>query len=895
MSEFTLKIDGIEVRAQKGMTILEVAQEVGIYIPTLCHHPYLEPIGQCRMCAVQIEGIRGLPSACITPAETGMVVITESKQLREFRRWALQPILEKHPQNCLTCNANNRCELQTLVAYLGLDDMRVAFTPKGEPVKTEDPFFVRDYNLCILCGRCIRICHEVRANKVIYFYYNKESELAIGTPLDKKLLDTNCRFCGACVDICPTGALADKSDKGKGQASRMVITVCPYCGVGCQLLLDIQGNYINKVRPDPLGPANHGQACVKGRFGIAEFVHHPDRLTRPLIKRDNKFIEVGWEEALDIIAEKLKRYKPEEVAVLSSAKCTNEENYIVQKFARAVLKTNNVDHCARLCHAPTVAGLVKSFGSGAMTNSIAEIGNAKCIFAIGTNTTETHPVIGIEVKKAVRNGSKLIVANPKEIDLVKFSEIWLQQKPGSDVALLMGMCRVIVEEGLSDDDFATVRCENMEGFKDSLSVFTPEIVEELTGVSWDKIAEAARIYAKNSPASLLFAMGITQHSHGTDNVLAAANLAMLTGNVGKENAGVNPLRGQNNVQGACDLGALPNVYPGYQRVNDDSVRMKFEKAWGCELDPKPGLTVTEIMDAAEKKQIKALYILGENPMLSDPDINHVREALQKLELLVVNDVFLSETAQLAHVVLPAASFAEKDGTFTNTERRVQRVRKAIESIGQSKPDWWIICEVAKRMDGKGFEFSHPSEIMDEIANLSPIYGGIGYSRLENDGLQWPCPNKDHKGTKFLHGEKFSRGLGCFTPLEYKPPAELPDEEYPLVLTTARSLFHFHTGTLTRRVEGLNIIRPTERVEINPVDAEKLNITHDEAVDIVSRRGRVTGKVFITENVAPGVVSMSFHFAETPTNTLTNPILDPQSKIPELKVCAIRIEKKEGSK
>ncbi len=895
MDDITLNIDGILVRTPKGMTILKAAQQAGVYIPTLCNHPYLEPVGQCRMCAVQIEGVRGLPSACITPAENGMLVVTESKQLREFRRLAIQPLLEKHPQNCLTCDANNRCELQTLVAYLGLDDLKAAFTPKGEPIKTEDPFFDRDYNLCILCGRCIRVCHEIRANKVIYFYYNKEGELAVGTPLDKKLIDANCRFCGACVDVCPTGALIDRSDKGKGQASRTQTTICPYCGVGCQLLLDIQGNDIIKVNPDPLGPANFGQACVKGRFGIVEFVHHPDRLTKPLIKRDGEFEEVEWNEALDFVAEKLKSYEPEELAVLSSAKCTNEENYVVQKFTRAVLKTNNVDHCARLCHAPTVTGLVKSFGSGAMTNSIAEIGNANCIFAIGTNTTETHPIIGLEVKRAVRNGSKLIVANPKEIDLVKFADVWLQQKPGSDVALLMGMCRVIVEEGLSDDDFTKVRCENMGGFKDSLAAFTKEMVEEATGISWDKIAEAARIYAKNSPASLLFAMGITQHSHGTDNVLATANLAMLTGNVGKESSGVNPLRGQNNVQGACDLGALPNVYPGYQRVNDDSIRKKFEDAWGTSLDPKPGLTVTEIMDAAEKGRIKALYIVGENPMLSDPDINHVREALKKLELLVVNDLFLSETAWLAHVVFPAASFAEKDGTFTNTERRVQRVRKAIEPIGDCKPDWWIICEVAKRMRGKGFEFSHPSEIMDEIASLSPIYGGMIYSRLGNEGLQWPCPAKDHPGTKFLHGEKFTRGLGCFTPLEYKPPAELPDGEYPLVLTTARSLFHFHTGTMTRKVEGLNLIRPTERVEINPVDAEKLNIAHDETIDIVSRRGRVTGKAFITEIVAPGVVSMSFHFAETPTNTLTNPVLDPVSKIPELKVCAIRIEKKEGSK
>jgi predicted molibdopterin-dependent oxidoreductase YjgC len=415
-------------------------------------------------------------------------------------------------------------------------------------------------------------------------------------------------------------------------------------------------------------------------------------------------------------------------------------------------------------------------------------------------------------------------------------------------------------------------------------------VERETGIPWERIKEVAILYAENSPASTLFAMGITQHTHGTDNVLAVANLAMLTGNVGKESAGVNPLRGQNNVQGACDLGALPNVYPGYQKVNDESVQKKFQDAWGVKLDSNVGLTVTEIIDAAHRRQIKALYIVGENPMLSDPDINHVREALERLELLVVNDIFLSETAQMAHVVFPAASFAEKDGTYTNTERRVQRIRKAIEPVGDSKPDWWIISEVAKRMNAKGFEYTNASEILDEIASISPIYGGISFSRINDVGLQWPCPSEDHPGTIFLHEGKFSRGLGCFQPLEYRPSVELPDSEYPLVLTTTRMLYHFHTGTMTRKVEGLNIVRPSERIEINPKDADNLKIDHGEEIRVLSRRGDVTGKAFVTENVPPGVISMSFHFTETPTNALTNPALDPLSKIPELKVCAVRVEK-----
>ncbi len=892
MKDVNLTIDGLEVIAEEGMTVLEAANKAGIYIPTLCHHPYLEPMGSCRLCAVQIKGMRGLPSACITPVEEGMIVLTDSPQIMEFRRGAVLHILEKHPSNCLTCEANNRCELQRIVSYVGLGDMEAPFKHQGLPVHDEDPFFKRDYNLCVLCGRCVRICHEVRQNRVIFFT-STEDGMAVDTTLDRSLLDSDCRFCGACVDVCPTGALMDKFDKGSGWPSRTVTTICPYCGVGCQLLLDVQGNQIVKVRPDPEGPANHGQACVKGRYGIRSFVHHEDRLSKPLIKRDGKFEESTWEESLDLVAHRLSSYKPEEIAVLSSAKCTNEENYLVQKFARAVLGTNNVDHCARLCHAPTVAGLVQSFGSGAMTNSIDEIRKAACIFAIGTNTTETHPVIGIEVKRAVKNGSKLIVANPKKIDLCKFAHVWLQHKPGSDVALLMGMARIILEEELFDGDFIEKRCENFEEFKSSLEPFTPEFVEETTGVPFDEIAKAARIYAENSPASLLFAMGITQHTHGTDNVLATANLAMLTGNVGKESSGVNPLRGQNNVQGACDMGALPNVYPGYQKVSDDSIREKFEKAWGKKLDSKPGLTVTEIMDVAYERRIKALYIVGENPMLSDPDINHVKESLKKLEFLVVNDMFLSETAELAHIVLPAASFAEKSGTFTNTERRVQMVRKAIESFGDSRPDWWIVSEIAKRLGAKGFEYADPSDIMDEIASVTPIYGGIAHSRLGSEGLQWPCLNPEHPGTKFLHSEKFSRGLGWLAPLEYKAPSEKPEDEYPLVLTTARSLFHFHTGTMTRRIEGLNIVRPNERVEINPLDAGKLGIEHGESVKIVSRRGSVIGNAFVTDRTQPGVISLSFHFAETPANALTNPALDPVSKIPELKVCAVRVEKQGG--
>jgi len=527
-----------------------------------------------------------------------------------------------------------------------------------------------------------------------------------------------------------------------------------------------------------------------------------------------------------------------------------------------------------------------------MTNSIQEIGNAACILAIGTNTTVAHPIIGLQIKQAVRKGAKLIVANPKQIELSRFSDISLQQRPGTDVALLMGMMRVIIEEGLLDETFIEERCENFETFKRSLDSFTPSFVERITGVDWKKIAEAARLYATRKPASILYAMGVTQHTHGTDNVLAISNLALLTGNIGRPSAGVNPLRGQNNVQGACDMGALPNFYPGYQRVDDAEARRRFELAWGCSLSDSPGLTHTEIFDSIDEGKIKALYLVGENPILSEANASHVEKALGKGEFLVVQDIFLTESARFADVVLPATSFAEKDGTFTNTERRVQRVREAIQPIGDAKPDWWITSQIARRLGGKGFDFSNPSKIMEEIASLTPSYKGISYERLENGGLQWPCPFPEHPGTPILHTERFATksGRGKFMPLEYKPAAELPDDGYPFLLTTDRSLYQYHTGSMTRKVEGLNRLRGHELVEVNPEDALRLRIADGDTVRVVSRRGEVTSAVKVTESSPPGVVSMTFHFAESPTNLLTNSALDPIAKIPETKVCAVKIER-----
>ena len=891
--ETILTIDGLQVAAAPGDTVLDAALAAGIYIPHLCHHPDLQPVGVCRLCMVEIEG-RGLTLSCKAPAEPGMVVKTESPEVDLVRRIATELLIVNHHADCLACSKNDQCQLQRIANYVGLDEPRLEQLRRPErelPIDTSNPFFDLDPNKCVLCGICVRTCEELQGVGAIDFAF-RGFDTTVSTFGGKPMADSRCESCGECVVRCPVGALRPKRFQ---QPAREVLTTCPYCGVGCGIHLGVRGNRIVSARGEAENPASHGSLCVKGRFGH-EFVHHPERLTSPLVKRNGQFEEVGWDEALDLVAKQLSQYKGEQFAALSSAKITNEENYLVQKFTRAVMGTNTVDHCARLCHAPSVAGLAQSFGSGAMTNSIGEISEAACIFAIGTNTTAAHPVIGLRIKEAVRKGATLIVANPKRIDLCRHAEIFLQHRPGTDVALMMGMMRVIVEQDLVDAEFIDTRCENFEAFKKSLDAFDLDFAERTTGVPRQKIVDAARCYATHRPASILYAMGITQHTHGTDNVLATSNLALLTGNVGRPSSGVNPLRGQNNVQGACDMGALPNVYPGYQKVNNPEVKAKFEAAWDCDLGEKPGLTHTEIFDAAYDGRIEAMYLVGENPVLSEANSKHVEEALARLKFLVVQDIFLSETAEFADVILPAATYAEKEGTFTNTERRVQRVRQAIRPVGDAKPDWWITCEIARRMGARGFDFSHPTEIMQEIASLTPSYTGISYERLENGGLQWPCPSPDHPGTPILHAAKFATpsGKGRLLPLQYKPPAELPDDDYPLTLTTDRSLFHFHTATMTRKVEGLERLNPCELLRINPEDATRFGIADGETVRLASRRGDVTLQAKLTEVCPPGVVSTTFHFAENPINVLTNPAIDPVAKIPETKVTAVRVEKLDGS-
>ena len=675
---------------------------------------------------------------------------------------------------------------------------------------------------------------------------------------------------------------------------KRTLTVCPYCGTGCMFyLVSDQGRLVG-VEPSTTHPVSRGGLCVKG-WNAHAFVHHPDRLTTPLIRRNGELQPATWDEALVTVVTGLRdvrnRHGADALMFASSAKATNEENYLLMKLTRTVFGTNNIDHCARLCHSSTVVGLAETFGSGAMTNTIDCIDQTELIFVIGSNTTEQHPLIGTRIFNAARRGAKLVVADNRRIRLARHADLHLRHRNGSDVALLNAMMQVIIAEGLADRTFIEARTENYAALVESVSDWTPKRAAAFTGLTTVEIVTAARLFAGAKSAMLVYAMGITQHSHGVDNVRCCANLALLTGNVGRPGAGVNPLRGQNNVQGGCDMGTLPEYYSGYQKVSNPEVREKFTHAWGvAELPANPGLPLTHAMDAAATGRLHGMFIMGENPILSDPDQAHARRALESLDFLVVQDIFLTETARLAHVVLPAACYAEKDGTFTNTERRVQRVRKAIEPPGEARADWQILCSLAEGAGYGNMRYAGPEEIMAEIARLTPSYGGITYDRLDYQGLHWPCPDHGHPGTPVLHVNSFTRGLGHFSPVIYRPPAELPDAEYPFVLTTGRTSFHWHTGTMTRRTHLLDREERTPFVEVNPNDAIRLGLREREIVQVTSRRGSIQLTARISDIVVPGVLFIPFHFAEGAANALTNNVLDPESAIPEFKVCAVSIRR-----
>jgi formate dehydrogenase alpha subunit len=669
-------------------------------------------------------------------------------------------------------------------------------------------------------------------------------------------------------------------------------TTCPYCGCGCGILLEVLDDSLVGSLPVKSHPVSRGSLCLKG-WSSHEFVESGQRLTQPLLRENGQLLPASWDEALSAAAQGLRgvldRHGPEAVQVLASAKVTNEENFLLNKFARAVIGTNNLDHCARLCHASTVVGLAAAFGSGAMTNSIVDLENARTILVIGSNTTEAHPIAARWIFRAMAQGAKLLVADPRRIQLSELAEVAVQQRLGSDVALINGLMHIMVKEGWHDQAFVAERTEGFVELAAKLEEYPPDKVAAITGVAPDQLRHLAKLFATNRPSAIVYSMGITQHTTGVDNVKSLANLAMLTGNLGVPGGGVNALRGQNNVQGACDMGALPNIFPGYQPVGDAAANAKFVQAWGRDLPKQPGLTLTDMFGAIEAGKIKALYIVGENPMVTDPDLHHVAAALQKLEVFIAQDIFLSQTAKLAQVVLPGVSFAEKDGTFTNTERRVLRVRQAIRPVGESRQDWQITQDLAARL-GYPMYYSSPEEIFEEMRRLTPSYAGMTYDRLAAQGLQWPCPTLDHPGTPYLHKDRFTRGKGLLQAIDYKPPAEVEDGEYPMLLSTGRSFAHFHSGTMTRVSPSLHHEVKTGYVEINPEDALALGVENEEPVRVSSRRGEIRIPAKISHRVDRGMVFIPFHFAECAANVLTNPALDPVAKIPEFKVCAVKVEK-----
>jgi formate dehydrogenase major subunit len=898
-------IDDERVLVSAGTTIWEAARQMGIDIPVLCHHANLNPVAVCRVCAVEVEGARVLTAACIRQVEPGMKIRTTSERVERSRRMLVELLMTDHPTPCTRQRQLGTCELEGLASRYGLGEPRFARRASAKGQDVSSPVISVDHTACILCDRCIRACDDIQVNEVIG--RNGKGFLArIGFDMDQPMGKSTCVSCGECMAYCPTGALTDKalSVVSDFTTTTPVDSVCPYCGVGCSITYHVKDQTIARVTGRE-GPANHGRLCVKGRYGF-DYANHPERLTVPLIrtpeypKRPESyptprqcFREASWDEALDLAAwrfmETKRQHGPGALAGFGSAKCSNEDNYLFQRMIRAVFGTNNVDHCTRLCHASSVAALMETIGSGAVTNLFGDVLLADVAIVIGSNTPENHPVAATFMKQAAKRGTTLIVIDPRRTELHRQATHSIQFKPGTDVALLNAMMQVIIAEGLANRQFIAERTEGFEALAATVAPYIPEMAEKITGVPADQIRAVARAYGQAKSAIIFWGMGISQHTTGTDNARCLISLALLTGNVGRPGTGLHPLRGQNNVQGASDVGLIPFVYTDYQSVADPTLRAKFERAWGVALDPKPGLTVVEIMHEVHAGHIKGMMMMGENPFLSDPNTNVVKECLAAMEFLVVQDIFLTETAEYADVILPGTAFPEKDGTYTNTDRYVQLARKAIDPPGQARTDWQVIAELSRRM-GYPMSYRSVAEIWDEIAALSPSFAGITHARLEQKPLSWPVPTAGHPGSNVLFESTFPKGPGKFSPAEFAPARELPDDEFPFILNTGRYREHWHTGTMTRRAKALDALSPEAFADMHPDDLQMLGIGDGEFVRLRSRRGEIVLKARASTRMTRGSVFVPFHFKEAAANLLTIDALDPFGKIPEFKFCAVRVER-----
>lgn len=899
----SLSIDGVEISVPAGTSVLRAAALQGARLPRLCATDSLEPFGSCRMCLVEIDGQRGYPAACTTPVSAGMAVRTQSETLARLRRGVMELYVSDHPLDCLGCAANGDCELQTVAGQVGLREVRYGLAGANHLADAKDesnPYFDYDPAKCIVCNRCVRACEETQgtfALSIVGRGFDSRVRAAGGADF----LGSECVSCGACVQACPTATLVEKSVVAQGQPERSVATTCAYCGVGCGFRAELKGERVVRMTPDRDGRANHGHSCVKGRFAWG-YATHPDRIVKPMLRAGihEPWREVSWEQALEHVAGEFRRlqtrYGRDAVGGISSSRCTNEETYLVQKLVRAAFGNNNIDTCARVCHSPTGYGLKQTLGESAGTQDFDSVLSADVILVIGANPSDAHPVFGSLLRRRLREGARLIVIDPRRIDLADSPHaapaLHLALRPGSNVAVLNALAHVLVSENLLDQDFIAQRCET-EAFRlwrdfAAEADNAPERVAEASGVPAALIREAARLYASGGNAAIYYGLGVTEHSQGSTAVMAIANLAMATGNLGRAGVGVNPLRGQNNVQGSCDMGSFPHELPGYRHVSDDAVRARFEADWGVDLQPEPGLRIPNMLDAALDGGFKGLYCQGEDIAQSDPNTQHVAAALTAMECVVVQDLFLNETAKYAHVFLPGSSFLEKDGTFTNAERRISRVRRAMRPLA-GMADWEVTAALAAAL-GYPMAYAHPSEIMDEIARLTPSFAGVSYAKLDRLGsLQWPCNEAAPEGTPVMHVDRFSRGLGRFVVTRYVATSERAGKRFPLLLTTGRILSQYNVGAQTRRTEN-RLWHAEDRLEIHPADAETRGVVDGDWVAVHSRAGDTALRAKVTERVAPGVVYTTFHHPESGANVVTTDNSDWATNCPEYKVTAVEVRK-----